>query len=540
MAESWELAAFVLGSFAAGLAVFVGLSGVSRLVLGRGHKRGAAVLVLLAYFWSEATRTVVFGSHLPDALGPADLLYRIVAGGCTGVAVFGLASLIINSASTYRSEYSYLMATRKRIEDTLGSSPGQSERHRERLVRGTQSLLADAVRGLLGRQATGAESPVPAVMELVESTVRPLSRELEETSFAVVDVPLTTMRTRASVRRALELAITVSPFDGRPIVVLGFFLGFGEALLGSTFASPWLGLAWLLAILAWIAGALAIAKRFIGSRLGSWPMGLRVVVVVGINAVVMVVALVIDSMIRDSVASFEVLYWGLIAILLPFSTALWGGLQLARAELLQQLRTSNRQLARASERLAAFLWSEQRSLARAIHRDVQSAAIAAAWRYQLAIADGEDPFVARERLVHTIQQAISSLAARPSVPAMDDVIRNTQASWEGICGLEVRIAPGAMRELDNDSSTRRVVTELLAEFMMNAVKHGQATHARADLHELEDGVLELVFENDGRHFDEDAHDGLGLKFAASEALNLSMTNIGDHGVMIRVTLAPAA
>lgn len=519
-------------SFALGLLVFVVVDRLARRCIDV-VPAVALALGLMSFAASEAVRTIAYGVWVVEQPpSGAPLAYRVVAGGMTGLVVFGLGVVVRNGLVDYRRDYARLAALRTELAQALESANDDVVRRRDALVRDVRTLLTATLDRAFRDDDPGAD-PGVATLDFVDTIVRPLSRRLERGAMRLTFPVSNLAPLRISMRRAFELATTSRVFSPWSLAGITFALAFSAALFGPD--GPVVGVTWLLLLTGWICASLSLADRTVGRRLGAMPPGRRVALILGIDLLVAGGALTIDAAFHPSTSVVMASYWLLLGVLLPAAIAMGRGFAAARRGNLADIDGINGQLARVLERSDVILWADQRELARAVHRDVQSGLVAAAWRYKLDVDRGVPVDLARTHLLESAAESIERLGLAAEVPGMRLLLARVRDEWDGICAITGSIDDDLAARLDADPATRRVVAELISELMTNAVKHGAADRARVRLRAVADGAVDIDFWNNGRPIDESYRAGFGLSHAAERSRELDIENL-DSGVRFRLTV----
>lgn len=514
-----------------GFGVFVAIAAVAHRT--RGGARRAMVL-LTAFAFAEVARFLASALPISEIPSLSYLMYSTISAALTGIAFLGVASALVNAARRYREQRARLVAARAELDEQLVRAQDESRRDRARLVNGTKEVLDAAFRDALESGVRSGDA-AGAVLRLVDSTIRPLSRRLDDVAgrTLALDSRPSTVRVRPLV--VLRGAVGRDAFDPRPAVATIMLLTFGFTLYLTENRGIAIGIAWFGGLLVATGGVLVVAHLVVGQRLHRWPLPVRVIVVSVVYSLMASAVVFVDEAVRQQGSLSGIIYLGAIGLLLPLILSVLRGLSSARAQVLDDLEATNAHIRRLSGRELAVIWSEHRELGRAVHRDVQAAAIAAAWRYRLDTERGDTADTALRALRTTVTDAVESLGLDPDVPTVAQIVTRAHQTWEGICDLEIDIADGLARTLDADPGTRRILAELLAEFVINAVKHGRATRATASVTPIDDSSIEMRFWNNGLPVDLAAAYGLGLNDVVRRSIGFRARNVAD-GVEFQVVI----
>ena len=506
-----------------------------RIALSLGERRGAAVVMVLGFGAAEVARTLtydamVIGVQITERLG-----HSLLAGALTGIASMGVVTALVVGSHEYRTQRARLLASRAGLSQLIERAREESRRDRDRLLVQTRRVLGRALKDAL-REGEQSGDAAGAMVQLVESTIRPLGRRLNDLAAPteLLEVPESSVK-EVSPRGVLSAAVSTVPFDVLPLLVLTTLLAAGSVTFWEGAGGALGGWLWLLSVLATVSMGFMAARFLLERPLSRLPLLPRTAGVVAAHIAVVLAGSAVDAAWRDDDSASSQLYLAILVTFLSLAVVAIRGLAVARLAVLDELATTNDRIRLVAGRTAVVLWSAQRALARAVHRDIQAATIAATWRYTARATDPSTSQQALQELQRTIREAVAALSLDPHVPSTADLVQSVRATWEGICDVTVDIAPVVMRELDADTVGRRVVGELLGELVTNAVKHGHARRASATLGVIDDASLELRFWNDGAPVDREAGQGMGMREVLRRSLAVTVENQSD-GVMFRLVL----
>ena len=513
----------------AGLALLVafGLFMLLAAFARRARSRTTSVVALVAAFsLSEVARFLISDVPQYELLQFSSLAYGVIAAGLTGIAFFGVVSALVNAAKRYREHRALLFEARAELDREYEHARVESSRDRQSLVDSTKVVLDIALRDALASSAQSGDVG-GAVLRLVDSTIRPLGRRLDDVAGLTLASAVPSEPPRVRTLGVLRHAVNGDAFDPRPVLTVIVLLGFGFALILGEARGPVIGISWFGGLLVAAGGVLLVAQRLLSPLLSRWPLPAGVTLVVSVYLVMAGATALVDASAREHASVPGFLYVAVIGALMPAVLSAIRGLERARAQVLDDLAAMNERIRRTAGRELAVAWSEHRELGRAVHRDVQAAAIAAAWRYRLDIEHGKDSNEALRALRSTIYEAVESLTIDHEVAVFATIVRRSCQTWVGICALRVVIADRLARELDSEHDTRRIIAELLTEFVTNAVKHGRAKRAVADITQVDTGVLKMRFWNDGLPVDLSAAHGFGLNDVVRRSIGFRAQNVSD-------------
>jgi hypothetical protein len=229
-------------------------------------------------------------------------------------------------------------------------------------------------------------------------------------------------------------------------------------------------------------------------------------------------------------------------VIITVITSLLPAMEVALAQLRDELTSASRELERAAARANALLDHERRVFARHLHASVQAAVNAASLTIERASADGTiDPDVI-ERAASVIDAAIARLAEDTASGArtdhdgpgdLDARIAAIVATWEGLATCDITLDATARTALEHDTITRATACDLIAEACANAVIHGHARQLRigATIDPGTPDELRLVVTDDGEFPDANRAHGLGSRVLTASTTHWRLER-DEHGTTL--------
>lgn len=397
---------------------------------------------------------------------------------------------------------------------------------RARAIDGIQAMLAERLAAL----RVGAPDDLGATLRAdVDGVIRPLSHRMavsiDGENLPAPAAPRAPRVRWSDVWRAASL--------GRPIrpLATATFIGLGSLVSLVLYSgSPWWGVAFA-ATEAALAYALLVAlRRILVGPLRTMTPARRVVVLMASTTACLVLAAAV--LVPMLIAVGADAPWRVpVAIMLVAPIAAWllaldQGLrqQVAAARSEMAARTAQREHGAAAAQALAH--HEERRLSRALHGPVQAAVTAAAMR-----VDAGDPAGAERLLI----DAIGHLDApghdeRGIASALGDI----SAAWDGLCTVEVTMAPDAELAIDASPPLASTVVDICTEACSNAVRHGDAEYITVTARRTED-ALDLVVRDDGAAGEAAALPGLGSAMLDDVTLHWERRR-EDGTTVLRATL----
>lgn len=368
--------------------------------------------------------------------------------------------------------------------------------------------------------------------------VRPLAHEL----YAEVGIDSRSARperTRVTIAAVIEQASVADPFlPGTTVLITGTLLA-GQVLFGQHNAMGSLATIISLGLMYVFLWA---ARRYLTPQMPRLPLGVRWLVIAVVGAIFAAgITLGAISLLSESIhINIVVMTVYIVALgdFLLFAIALGPGLASARDQVIADLAESNRTLRWQNARLNAQLLAEQKTVARALHRDVQGVLVAASLRLENAIRSGEPIDQASAEVRELVELATNFAIARQPVALHSAIVDSVREMWQGVLEIHLDAEPTAAERLDLDPIARQSFAEALGEFCVDSVKHGRAHSIHITITMESNDALLLGMVNDGAPLPDGAPTGLGSQLLASSLISFRRGNISG-GVEVRATLPVA-
>lgn len=500
------------------------------------------VAIGLLFFTTEMLRAIFVGQmgfHL-GLTSDVNWGYRILAGGCTGLAMFGITAIVLNDNLQYKQNLNEFESAKNDLSKTLSVTEEDIVSIRTQILDTIRSAINESLNLVLKKPIADKANSKIVVDQLVrvsEEVVRPLSHQLFSNSFSDLNTLEKTKIEKVNTRKVLQLATYVSPFQTMPIFSLGFLLLIGGSLFGAN--DPMLGFFALALILGAFYLILSLATKFIRPQLHKWPVLIRVVVISSVYLFICMSLFqirFISTVFSIARTTNSAIYFAVLALVLCWLLAIYPAIRVARAETLSNLDDINGQLSWANARLGAQLSKEKQHLAAVVHRDVQGKLIATALKFQQDVNAGKDQAEAVNEL-NSLVETITNLVVEPQYASSpSEVVNMLNEVWSGIFKLNLHLNPEAASRIERDSICRQTISDLISEFATNSVKHGKATNGEISIKLSSNSIVEIQLRNNGLPFPEVLQPGLGSQMASEQTLKMSACNLPGGGVQFEITL----
>ena len=501
--------------------LFFSRSGVARFVA-----------VVVVYFMVEASRavTVAWLAFLRDFDPDPNWAFRIVGGGLTGLALFGVVAFVLAETDSYRATLGDLVLSARQLEELVSATEVDLEVRRVQLLESVRGAVTEAIRGVLTAGGSSARDVANELVRVSEEVVRPLSHSLipaVASSSSSLERASMTKPGRINSREVLRYATFLDPFRPEAVVIISVLLSLGAVV----FSFPLDGQLAVLVSLLWVYGYLWLLRRFVQPRLERIALPWRMVIIFACFTGVIIVpeiALTYTAALQGIERNALIFYIFVVTQGLMWLLALIAGVRGARADVISDLREANQRLLWQRARLSQYLWGHQNVVAVALHKDVQGTLMAAAMKLKLSRDAGKNDVDAIDDIRATVLEAAEFVTTPLEAPPIRTTIADLNQRWAGVFEVSFDFDDETSRivsRVDADSLGRRIATDLLSEFVTNAIKHGSATNARVTLSNVSDDVVRLEATNNGRPMSENPELGLGARMMIAVTVNRGFENV---------------
>jgi len=467
--------------------------------------------------------------------------FRVIAGVLTGVAAFSVVSIVINEVFSFREKLNDLVVQRARLEALQNRSEAELTTVRAEALRDVRERVDEAIRTLTiatTQKSSSARSVVEALIEVSDNVIRPLSHQLMMEPRHMPNEKNAEQPRRSGAAFMLDFITRVEPIRPRSLPVMLFLLGFGAA---ATLLPFGIGVGVLILWLGAMAVILWLAERVISPFLERWNVATRIVVVSFVNGIVAVGA----GLSAALPAGYEPhqLVLTLVYTTVVFNGVAWAiaippALRQAHQQILDETTAINARLEWKVARDNSLLWAEQKQLSRTLHQEIQGTLIAAAFRLQRDIEAGADTTQSLTEVRELISAAAVQSVRPGEVHDLRTGLTEIRDRWAGVIGLTWNCEESLVDRIDGDTVTRRIIFDLLGEFITNALKHGHAQNAAVSITLLDHNAIRVSLTNDGKPLPATATPGLGTRLARNVGLYVGFSPLKE-GIEFHVDLTLA-
>lgn len=505
--------------------------------------RSRTIGFLTLFAMTEAVRSVAVTilAHEAGALPEINWSFRVIAGVLTGIAAFSVVSIVVNEVFSFREKLNDLVLQRARLEVLQNRSEQEITLVRAEALRDVRERVDDAIRTLTidsAKESASTRSVVAALLEVSDNVIRPLSHQLmlvpREMPSGEDPVP----QPRSGAAFMLDFVTRVEPIRPWSLPAMLLLLGFGAA---ATLLPNGMGIVVLIFWLVAMAVILWLARKVIEPHLEKWSVVKRIIVVSAVNGLVAIgagLSAALPAGYQPDQLVLTIAFTTVVFNGVAWAIAIPPGLRHAHLQILSETEAVNARLTWKVARENSLLWTEQKQLSRTLHQEIQGTLLAAAFRLQRDIEAGVDSAdsVAEVRGLITAA-ALQSVTPGP-VHSLEEGVHEIGERWAGVIDLTLSCEEALTQRIDSDDVTRRIIFDLLGEFVTNAIKHGHAQNAAVSVVALKDNSVRLSLTNDGVPLSEEARPGLGMRLAENVGLSVGFTPITE-GIEFHVDLALA-
>jgi signal transduction histidine kinase len=443
---------------------------------------------------------------------------RILTALFLSMVMFPVVAALIADVRQYRRSLAEVKMAKLQLQDAIEWSNSALENDRQKLVEGIGRRLRKVFKSVDGPSTNSlakARVKIERLDDVTKSVLQPLSTRLADdvARYRTIDPELPTTRVRFS--KVIEMATRTNPF--RP----GLYI-WASTLVDAPvflFVLTWPERIWALASLVAFGLVHFVAQKILVPILNERSLPWRIVVTGTIYSVSLLPISVFMFVFLGGTTS--ALWVGAFSIVLGclflVASASKHGFGLERKRLLDEFYETKKQLEWRIARINSQVWVEQRNLAMFLHGEVQSLVQLAQMKIHRAIEKPESlDNVVRE--VSALLRAIPSQIEKPlRSPRVDDFHGELHDRWGTFLNLDFDVTNESRLAIDRDPIASRVSKEIVSEFVLNSVKHGNASSVAVAL-SAQNGRLEMTLSSLRNNTSVDTHSDRDSKDAGKRGL----------------------
>ncbi len=514
--EAWMIVA--IQGFVAACVTFFALGIPVRFTTGVWRTVG----VLALFATTELVRTVVVESSalsrgmIQNVAWPTQILTAI----CTGLTIYGVASLTVNNAFEFRAQVADLKARTDLLQATLARTELDANIARREIVRSAKATIKSALKKTLA--GASAENIIRSLLDVSDEVVRPLSRQLLYRPGTFAGLQPAPVRTTLQFWEIINLGSSTRPFRPEATVIVGGMLALGSAVTSAPYG---LGVVAMVGLLVVPFTLLWLANRFLTEPIRRRGGVTRFFAVGGVFAIVCGIDSLVVGILNGITWPLFVgfmTYATLLGSLVMWYIAIVSGVRRGHEEVIEKFREVNRHLEWAVARVNARLWTDQKELSRILHNEVQGVLVATAFKLQRDVDTGHEITIDVEAIRAGVLEALESPSAPSATPLLEQILAVECERWHGVLDITWDIDEPALRIVNDDRDSRRVIGDLVGEFLTNSVKHGKAHVVTIWMRPTSRGTMDVSLYNDGEPLPKDRVPGLGTELAYSVSTSVRL------------------
>jgi signal transduction histidine kinase len=475
---------------------------------------GRAALVVLTFVATGVGREILLivlpGIPIRATFEPS---VRIFTALFLSIVMFPVVAALISDVRQYRRSLAEVKTTKRQLQDAIAWSNSALENDRQKLVEGIGRRLRKVFKPLADRTAkssTGARERIARLEDLTKSVLQPLSKRLADdvARYRTPDSQFPTTRVRFS--KVIDTATQTNPF--RPgLYIWGSIVVDAPVFL---FVLTWPERFWALGSLSAFGLVNIFAQKMLVPILEKSSLQSRIVVTGSVYIVSLLPISVFMFVFLGGTTS--ALWVGAFSIVFGFlflvASASKHGFGMERRRLLDEFYETKKRLEWRIARINSEVWVEQRHLAMFLHGEIQSLIQLAQMKIHRAIEKPETlDSVVRE--VSALLRTIPSQIEKPfRSTRVDDLHEELRDRWGTFITLNFDVTDESRLAIDRDPIASRVCKEIVSEFILNSVKHGNASSVSVAL-SAQNSRLEMTLSSSRNNTSVDTHSDRDSKAA---------------------------
>ena len=455
----------------------------------------------------------------------AELWYRLVGG---PLYVYGsIAILAIFNASRMRHEKTLaeLEAEKAELDELRGGIRERIRLQRADLLRRVQVALEPAVKQIQSELESSSKTVSAKLTDLVETVVRPLSRDIGLNSQIDNQVNQITRRASGAYSKSrfpsrLSAGAMIVPeiafFGTASIAIASNVITFPDAVLLTSVVS-------LLVILASYKFFQFILKNVWVPFVVALLISMLIAAVCGVmaNTALALLGFGLNPTLYIQSISAQVVIT-LVSFYMQF-------LRTQRSDAEREMKNVVSDLAIMNSQLRQEVWLNRRRIASILHGSVQSALYASAIR----LAKSQSPSAEEIEAVQSdISAAINKLESGEGTENFVDVLEQIRDVWEGAVEVELpQLSKELVAQLEANPVASACAAEVVREAVSNAAKHGKAEHVVIAIEPTGPHLLGITVTNDGQPLPAEIEAGYGSSILDEVAFSWQLENRGGYTVL---------
>jgi signal transduction histidine kinase len=507
--------------------VFVLLGFRATVLPATPGRRPKILLTSVAYLVAGLARGLVVyltGAAL-GIMPEAELWYRLLGG---PLYVYGtIAVLAIFNASRMRHENTLadLEAEKVELDELRGGIRERIRLQRADLLRRVQMALEPAVQQIQSELENSSKTVSAKLTDLVDTVVRPLSRDIGSNS--QFDDQVSQISRRAS--GAYSKSRFPSRLSAGAMIVpeIAFFGTASIAIASNVITFP--GAVLLTSVLSLVVIFLSY-KFFQKLLLNVWvPFLVAFLISISVAVISGVIANTALGLLGYQLSPTLYIQSISAQVVITLVSFYMQFLRTQRRDAEREMTNVVSDLAIMNSQLRQEVWLNRRRIASILHGSVQSALYASAIR----LAKTDTPTPEEVAAVQAdISAAINKLESTEGAENFGEVLEQIKTVWDGAVEIELPIIGVEIQEkLDANPVASACAAEVVREAVSNAAKHGKAEHVVIALEQTGPNLLGITVTNDGQPLGDEVVAGYGSSILDEVAFTWQLENRGGFTVL---------
>lgn len=501
---------------------------LGRITLNRfSTTRPLPLLTVLTIVCALVVSSFIFDSLLvASGFSEENVLIDRLISAAPGVIVSQiLTSLLVTFAFEFSQKNASLTRTEEELLTARAETTNRISQRKADLLSSIRTEISEQLQGL----QAGSKDLLTRMQALIDDVVRPISYSLVYEVEAEPLVVQEEQTNKVDWRSVLHSSLFHNPFHW---VATPSLIGAICALfLISSFQLR--GLITFAAVLFVSAGLTFLGHALWGKIPQSVGVFFRAILFTLYNLVIAWICLLLISEITrsDFIDPYRLPAW-----LIMFTVAAWTVSLVSEVNTMLRatnvnLTSSIAELKREVVALNSSYRQLQREISRVLHGPVQQAIHATLVRLKTQPDIPFDENLATD-LHARISKALDSLnSANDPRETLLQALQDLQALWCGNVDIQFNIDAQAEQAVNSNPATSLSVSELIQEATSNAIRHGEASEVKIDVHVTKDQRnLEFSVSNNGLTISAGAQAGLGSQLF--EELTIEWSRTQTHGRLV--------
>jgi signal transduction histidine kinase len=510
------------------LATVLVLLGFRATVLPATPGRQPKILMTsIAYLFSGLVRglAVYLTGAALGIMPEEELWYRLLGGPLYVYGTIAVLAIFNSSRMRHENTLAELEAEKAELDELRGGIRERIRLQRADLLRRVQVALAPAVQDIQSELSSSSKSAAAKLTELVETVVRPLSRDIGTNAQVDNQVSQITRRASGAYSKSrfpsrLSAGAMIVPeiafFGTASIAIASNVITFPDAVLLTSVVS-------LVVIFFSYKFFKVVLMKVWVPFVFAFMLSMATAIISGViaNSALALIGFTLAPTLYIQSISAQVAIT-LVSFYMQF-------LRTQRSDAEREMTNVVSDLAIMNSQLRQEVWLNRRRIASILHGSVQSALYASAIRLAKTDTPSQDEVASVQA---DILAAINKLESTEGAESFADVLEQIKTVWDGALEVELpSIGVEIQQKLEANPVASACAAEVVREAVSNAAKHGKAEHVVIALEQSGPNLLGITVTNDGQPLDDEIVAGYGSSILDEVAFTWQLENRGGFTVL---------